>query len=1315
VHSPLISGTFELTIGGVAITVGGSSNIPFDVSAGSLQNGLRNVVGFEQVEVTQSTTYGCGYGCTWIIEYKGYNQAVPSTTVIGASLNGGSTTPSIVKTVRRSYSSNLDFNPVDYRFLSTTGAGINIQVSTNGIPSICTGTCAYAFELYSEITALGNTSAVLNLALSDPAGLNFPLSDVTVSVGGLPCTSVGGTLAAITCNMQANTDGTPILVAGQVTPLVAISQYGIVALASGVNPLSVNLVCTSLNVTTQGDNGGYAVKLTGAGFPLQTDQITIEICGKNSTIASANNLEVEFYVPSCATQTLETVTVTVNSIQDTSLTFNYGAPSSAPTVSLLNPASANPGIKGTIEIIGTNFGTDSSLIKVFLSNATGKIYQLPVLSLNDTNIKAGLPGGREGPFTLQVNHLNYGDSIPATVGADAFTYAFTVFSVSPSTGSYYGNTLLTITGENFATASQQTLVYVGDTLNWFCTVESITATQIKCRTPAISSAYKVNETQNVVVSTRLLILNACTGVCSFSYIDAASSPRLTAISSSSVTVAGSSSLTITLTGLNLQDANSFADVALTHNVTSQVIVFTALSVSATSVTFNITSALTSGQYYVQVRNAIGGSNALTLQIKLSFGTASWSSGGSIAGAIVSVTNGGGYPSSIDGKTFSLTLTAGGVIYPVKVVSCCSSNGLSLAIPAAPAGTSFTITFKGPVNSNTKTYTLSSSLTPNASITSATSVPAGSNSIQLTQTSASAVTINSIKLISTVDSTTSIAVPTWNTNAPVTSFTASLPAGRYQVLVSTSSGFFSIAQTLDVQFPSATPVGGAIGYNGGTFILTANDLSPTSYITVQGFRGAISSYSSTQVVYKVPALVTAATQASYSLASPSLIDTSSLTLISDLNGTSNGVSTAFDGLSDTFYSSSNAECWLGVDAGSGMGIAVSRIRFFPNLNWINVGKKILHAVFQGSNDQSSWTTLATVDQTIHTGWNVLKSEDSTNAYRYIRFLHNSTSQCKIAEFQLYGVTYSDLSVTLASQAVDVIYQDGANTQTFTGALEFRDDHTPVVDLVSPRYGDIHGGYDITLTGANLNSATPVVTIDGVSCTIVTSSSTAITCTVGQRTITPTSDNTFTVAVGSSRAVLRDSFLYVLKWSSPSTWGVDMPPIANDLIYVPVGTTLMVDQDTPVLEGIAVEGGTLVFSDDLDLTVQAGFITMNGGRFIAGTEQHPHTHQLNFVLYGGYYGKQQPMFGNKGIGCLNCKFSMYGQPRNKTWTTLAATVNPGDTSLTLSEAVDWQVGEVIVVASTSFEHWESERKTITSIVGGVTVTVDSAFAFKHVSVI
>ena len=116
----------------------------------------------------------------------------------------------------------------------------------------------------------------------------------------------------------------------------------------------------------------------------------------------------------------------------------------------------------------------------------------------------------------------------------------------------------------------------------------------------------------------------------------------------------------------------------------------------------------------------------------------------------------------------------------------------------------------------------------------------------------------------------------------------------------------------------------------------------------------------------------------------------------------------------------------------MAVSVSRIRLFPNFNWENVGKKILHATIQGSNDMTSWNTLATIDQTIHSGWNVIKSVDTT-PYRYIRFHHNSTSQCNIAEFEIYGILYSSATFNLGSQQTDVVYNDGLNTNIFSSAI------------------------------------------------------------------------------------------------------------------------------------------------------------------------------------------------------------------------------------------------------------------------------------------
>lgn len=155
---------------------------------------------------------------------------------------------------------------------------------------------------------------------------------------------------------------------------------------------------------------------------------------------------------------------------DSSQSFNYVDPTGASTVISLSPTSANPGAKGVLEINGNNFGTNTSLIQVFLSNSSGKVYQLSILNLTNTYIKVGLSGGLPGTFTVQINLQGAGDSIPASVGADQFKYVVSISSIYPNQGSIYGGSLLTITGQNFITTPQETLAFVGVTINWFCTI-----------------------------------------------------------------------------------------------------------------------------------------------------------------------------------------------------------------------------------------------------------------------------------------------------------------------------------------------------------------------------------------------------------------------------------------------------------------------------------------------------------------------------------------------------------------------------------------------------------------------------------------------------------------------------------------------------------------------------------------------------------------------------------------------------------------------------------------------------------------------------
>lgn len=70
--------------------------ISYDVSASVLQGYIRKIGGFENVEVDKVQSFGTGFNTTWIIYYKGINQAIPNIILNGASLTGGVTgNPSI--------------------------------------------------------------------------------------------------------------------------------------------------------------------------------------------------------------------------------------------------------------------------------------------------------------------------------------------------------------------------------------------------------------------------------------------------------------------------------------------------------------------------------------------------------------------------------------------------------------------------------------------------------------------------------------------------------------------------------------------------------------------------------------------------------------------------------------------------------------------------------------------------------------------------------------------------------------------------------------------------------------------------------------------------------------------------------------------------------------------------------------------------------------------------------------------------------------------------------------------------------------------
>lgn len=103
----------------------------------------------------------------------------------------------------------------------------------------------------------------------------------------------------------------------------------------------------------------------------------------------------------------------------------------------------------------------------------------------------------------------------------------------------------------------------------------------------------------------------------------------------------------------------------------------------------------------------------------------------------------------------------------------------------------------------------------------------------------------------------------------------------------------------------------------------------------------------------------------------------------------------------------------------------------------------------------------------------------------------------------------------------------------------------------------------------------MSIDGIACSVIEATGTTVKCTTGAR---PTrSPKPFAMKVGKNNAILTvKSFFYAERWSSPTTWGGEAAPRADDAVYVPSDMVLMVDVSTPLLNVAVIEGG-IIFSD------------------------------------------------------------------------------------------------------------------------------------------
>ena len=301
--------------------------------------------------------------------------------------------------------------------------------------------------------------------------------------------------------------------------------------------------------------------------------------------------------------------------------------------------------------------------------------------------------------------------------------------------------------------------------------------------------------------------------------------------------------------------------------------------------------------------------------------------------------------------------------------------------------------------------------------------------------------------------------------------------------------------------------------------------------------------------------------------------------------------------------------------------------------------------------------------------------------------------------------------------DVTVSSMSSTVTITDGYTYVYSLTPQVTSVYPAMGGTAGGTTITIIGSGfmLDNTTVSIGDSNNQCNISDINDTVIVCQTGafgrtlRAEVLVNVDGNFAESGGLT-------FFYVDLWSSNFTWGGLPPPVEGDFVIVPRGQTLAIDVDTPILSFLLIQGGSVMFLDEGDVSLHTQFVLItDNGSLQVGTEDEPFMNKAEIVLYGHVLSTELPIYGAKTLAVRHGTLDLHGKKLNVTWTRLDATANPGDTTITLKEPVPWEIGGKIVIASTSYSQRENEEVEITGIDStGTVLTIDPPLQYEHISV-
>lgn len=500
-QSPDIAGSFSIRYGNSGPVV-----IEYNYKGDKMAEELGKIDElFGGVEVYNRGDRDEGY--TWYISYPKINGPAQNLVLVNNNLTGGGTgSPSVViDNNYQAHSTELQYFPISSDFFSTLETSPQITVSVDDVLAGCESeTCSYSYlsdNVVPSVSSFNLNGATLSITMTNPPGRILTASSeantdtIDVYFGGSQCAVVSVSWPTVNFTMPTNSDGSVIIEAGSYYPEIHLKNRGYFKVDQGsVSPHQVDLTISGETPATGSLGGGTVLTISGTGFAnkdgLFEKTNTVEI--GNSNASERNECEIISYTTSeikCRTKAKgaygSTIYLTTNGQTATSSAFSF-TDAATPKVSSLSPSNSSPVQKKDLVITGTGFSSDASDFKVWLipDDASGTTYECNVVSSNSTSITCRLSGGKKGDYRVKVHMEGKGYSMPTSTDKDLFKYRLTVSSITPSSGSVVGGTVLTITGTNFSTILNENQVVIGESGFDYCIILTATATELTCRVNA---------------------------------------------------------------------------------------------------------------------------------------------------------------------------------------------------------------------------------------------------------------------------------------------------------------------------------------------------------------------------------------------------------------------------------------------------------------------------------------------------------------------------------------------------------------------------------------------------------------------------------------------------------------------------------------------------------------------------------------------------------------------------------------------------------------------------------------------------------------